>query len=131
MNDHITDVILLDSSYGSLEYFVDWVKGDASRRLVSLFTDHLAKTNDIFMDDLAKAHVTFQKLDEATASDAEFEHRGVTFMHTKGPHDQVPVDYFGRLLKTRRWRRNSWFGELVSRGQSHSPGAVMLAVAAI
>ena len=96
MNDHITDVILLDSSYGSLEWFTDWCKGDKSRRLVSLFTDHLAKTNDEFMGDLDKADVKYIKLDEPTLTDEQFRPRGPIFMHTKGPHDQrAAIEYFG------------------------------------
>ena len=100
MDDHITDVLLLDSSYGSLEWFADWCKADKSHRLVSLFTDHLAKHNGELMDDLDKMNVAHTTLDEPKLTDAQLEPRGVYFMHTKGPHEQVPVDYFGRLIQT-------------------------------
>ena len=78
----------------SLEWFADWCKADPSHRLVSLFTDHLTEENKELMGLLNKARV----LNEAKLSGECFAARGATFMHTKGPHDQVPVDYFGRLL---------------------------------
>jgi hypothetical protein len=100
MNDHITDVLLLDASYGSLPWFVDWCKADSSHRLVSLFTDHLAKANTELMGLLDQAHVEHLMLQEGELKDVQFEPRHPIFMHTKGPHDQVPVDYFGRLIAT-------------------------------
>lgn len=101
MADHITDALLLDASYGNLEWFANWAKADpTNHRLVSLFTDHLADENQQIMALLDKADVKYRRLDEPKAKDDDFAARGVTFMHTKGPHDQVPVDYFGRLVKT-------------------------------
>jgi hypothetical protein len=99
MPDNITDVLLLDASYGSLEWFADWCKAGTSHRFVSLFTDHLAGENKEIMGLLDKAGVKYTTLDEATVTDEQFAARKPLFMHTKGPHDQVPVDYFGRLLK--------------------------------
>jgi hypothetical protein len=98
--DHITDALLLDASYGNLEWFANWAKARPSGRLVSLFTDHLAGENQQLMDLLDKAGVKYRKLDEPTLKDDDLIPRGPVFMHTKGPHDQVPLDYFGRLLKT-------------------------------
>ena len=99
--DHITDALLLDSSYGNLEWFANWAAADPNHhRLVSLFTDHLADENQQIMALLDKAGVKYRKLDEKSVKDADFLPRGVTFMHTRGPHDQVPVDYFGPLVKT-------------------------------
>jgi hypothetical protein len=94
MEKQISDVLLLDASYGSLEWFADWCKADPSHRLVSLFTDHLTEENKELMGLLDKARV----VNEAKLSEEAFAARGATFMHTKGPHDQVPVNYFGRLL---------------------------------
>jgi hypothetical protein len=98
MDTNITDVFLLDASYGSLPWFADWCKANPSHHLVSLFTDHLADENQELMALLDKAGVKYLKLDEATLSDPQLAPRGPIFMHTKGPHDQVPVDNFGRLL---------------------------------
>jgi hypothetical protein len=68
--------------------------------MISLFTDHLAATNKEFMGILDKAGTKYQTLDEPTATDAQFATRTMTFIHVKGPHDEVPIQYFGRLLKT-------------------------------
>jgi hypothetical protein len=97
--DHISDVLLLDSSYGSLEWFAAWAH-KPGHRMISLFTDHLAATNKEFMGILDKAGTKYQTLDEPTATDAQFATRTMTFIHVKGPHDEVPIQYFGRLLKT-------------------------------
>ena len=47
---------------------------------------------------LDKAQVKCSKLDETKLTSEQLRDRRPIFMHTKGPHDQVPVDYFGRLL---------------------------------
>jgi hypothetical protein len=98
--DHITDVLLLDSSYGSLPWFAEWVKASPSHRLVSLYTQHLAAANKELMGLLDTAGVKYQQLDEASLTDAQLASRGALFIPTKGPHDQVPVDYFQRLLES-------------------------------
>jgi hypothetical protein len=100
MAEHITDVLLLDASYGSLEWFADWCKASPDHRLVSLFTDHLADENQALMKLLDQTGVQQRQLDEQKLTDDQLVARGPVFMHTKGPHDQVPIDYFGRLVKT-------------------------------
>jgi hypothetical protein len=98
--EHITDVLLLDSSYGSLPWFADWVKASPSHRLVSLYTQHLADENKELRGLLDTAGVKYQQFDEATVTDAQLRSRGAMFMPVKGPHDEVPVQYFQRLLET-------------------------------
>ena len=97
---HISDVLLLDSSYGSLPWFADWCKADPNHRLVSLYTDHLADENKELMGLLDEDGVKYRQLDEATLKDEELKPRGPVFIHTKGPHDQVGLDYFQRLVET-------------------------------
>ena len=98
--DRITDVLLLDSSYGSLEWYAAWAAASPKHRLVSLFTTHLAKANEELIGLLDKAKVKHEMLSESTLTDAQLAHRGPTFMPTQIPHDQVPVEYFGRLVRT-------------------------------
>jgi hypothetical protein len=98
--DHVTDVLLLDSSYGSLERFASWAAASPKHRLVSLYTDHLAAANKELMGLLTAAKTPYVAVDEATATDAELARRGTTFMATKVAHDQVPIEYFGRLIRT-------------------------------
>jgi hypothetical protein len=102
MSDQITDVLLLDASYGSLEWFSAWCAGAKDRRLVSLFTDHLADENKTIMDLLAKATVKYDVLEEKTLTDSSLTARRPMFMHTTLAHNDVPMkmNYFQRLLAT-------------------------------
>lgn len=100
LTDHITDVLLLDSSYGSLEAFAKWAGASPSHRLVSLYTQHLAAANKELMGLLQKVKTDYEALDESVVNDGQLARRGVTFMATKVAHDEVPVEYFGRLVKT-------------------------------
>jgi hypothetical protein len=100
--EQITDVLLFDASYGSLEWFADWCAADKQHRLVSFFTEHLAAANKELMGLLDKAHVSYRILDEKTLSDEQFRIRGPIFMPTTLRHDDVPSkgEYFRRLLQT-------------------------------
>ena len=98
MNEHITDVILLDSSYGSLDRFAGWCQGDPSRRLVSFYTEHLADENAELMSLLDKLAVRYVKGNELT--DEQFRVRGPIFMPVTVGHGYVPTAYFGRMLAT-------------------------------
>ena len=100
--EHINDVLLLDSSYGSLESFAHWAAASADHRLVSLYTQHLAGANKELMGMLDRAGTRYRliAIDEAAVQDQVFARRGVTFMATTIPHDEVPVEYFARLIKT-------------------------------
>ncbi|HEX8524702.1 MAG TPA: hypothetical protein VF669_20785, partial [Tepidisphaeraceae bacterium] len=64
MTSHISDVLLLDATYSNLEWFSAWCAGGKDRRLVSLFTDHLADENKQLMSLLEKSNVQHQSLDE-------------------------------------------------------------------
>jgi hypothetical protein len=100
--EHLGDVLLLDSSYGSLESFAHWAAASVDHRLVSLYTQHLADANKELMGMLDKAGTAYRSLapDEAAVTDQTFARRGVSFMPTTVLHDEVPVEYFGRLVKT-------------------------------
>src|SRR3982751_3228171 len=56
---HLTDVILFDATYGRLESFADWINsGHGDRRLISIFTGHLAGENFELMTLMRKRGVT-------------------------------------------------------------------------
>ena len=97
--DHITDVLLLDSSYGSLEWYANWAAASPSHRLISLHTQHLDAANKELMGLLDKGGVEYAEREEGTATEEQLASRGVTFIPVKGPHDEIPNQYFGRLLK--------------------------------
>ena len=63
-------------------------------------TDHLADENKTLMEMLSGMKVKYRELDEATLKESDLTSRTPLLIHTKGPHDQIPVDYFGKLLRT-------------------------------
>jgi len=100
MAEHITDTLLLDSTYGSLEWFAEWCAADRSHRLVSIFTEHLADENTELMallDDLA---VPYSELDESKLTDDQLRPRRPLFMPTTDGHGHIPTKYFTQLLST-------------------------------
>jgi len=104
LKDHITDCLLFDSSYGSLEYFTEWAAASPSHRLVSFFTKHLQSANEELMGLLDKAHVPYKKLTEADLAPdgAALAPRGVYFIPTTLAHDEVVSKnhYFSLTLST-------------------------------
>jgi hypothetical protein len=99
--EHITDVLLLDSSYGSLESYARWAGASpSSHRLVSLYTQHLEQANRELMQLLDRAGTKYESLAEAELTDERLAARTTIFAATQVAHDEVPVKYFGRLLKT-------------------------------
>ncbi|MFH0794110.1 MAG: hypothetical protein V2A74_08780, partial [bacterium] len=57
--DHIRDVLLFDATYGQLESYADWCALDGGRRLISIFTQHLADENIELISLLQKRNVAF------------------------------------------------------------------------
>jgi hypothetical protein len=102
MTDHITDVLLLDSSYGSLEWFAAWCGQASNRRLVSLYTEHLSDANKALMELLDKSKVGYERLDESAISSDAIKQRNPLFIPTTLAHNDVPMkqDYLKRLLET-------------------------------
>lgn len=101
LTDHITDVLLLDASYGSLDQFVAWCKASSDHRLVSLFTKHLEDENQQLIAMLASGGVSCTLIDEGHLPIAA-RSRTRLFVSTKLAHDEVPWkrDYFRLLLET-------------------------------
>jgi hypothetical protein len=117
LTDHISDVFLLDASYGSLEWFAQWCDGKSDRRLVSFFTEHLADENKTLMEMLDKAHVSYARLEESAVSTDAIKPRTPLFIPTTLPHNDVPMkkDYLKRLVET------SALADLTSSGPSSPP----------
>jgi hypothetical protein len=96
----ISDVLLLDATYGELATFANWAHNNHDTRLVSLYTDHLAQRNSQLLQLVKDAGLTPVELDEAALKDADLREKTPIFVHTKLKHDQVPQLYFERLLRT-------------------------------
>jgi hypothetical protein len=103
LNDHITDVLLFDASYGGLERYADWISAGKNRRLVSIFTAHLAPANFELLTLLKKAGTKYDLTMEKDLTDAFLKQREALFIHTEDlAHDDVMAkrDYFARFLAT-------------------------------
>lgn len=101
LEEQISDVCLLDASYGRLEAFVDWASRRPAGRMFSIFTDHLAGANVWLLTHLRKKGVSCELLDAEDASDAMVAKERVLFLHaSKLTHDET-VQWLERWLKTR------------------------------
>lgn len=98
---HITDVCLLDSSYGNLDWFANWCAASPNHRLVSFHTQHLNDANMELRGELDKRHVVWRTVPDFKLKDEDFKPRGVLIVPTLLPHDEVPFghDYFRRVIQ--------------------------------
>jgi hypothetical protein len=103
LRDHITDTLLFDSSYGELEGFADWIKLDHDRRLVSIFTAHLAPANFELLTLLKQRDVPYDITMEKDLTPQLLSKRTALFIHTEDlPHDEVMIkrQYYTMFLRT-------------------------------
>ena len=102
LRTHITDVLLFDSSYGELEAFANWAT-EKQRRLVTIFTRHLAPENFMLLSLLQRRHTAFTAILEPDLKESLLAARRPLFIHTLDlPHDEVMQkrDYFALFLRT-------------------------------
>jgi hypothetical protein len=102
LTDRITDVILLDASYGGLQWFADFAKARPDARIMSFHTKHLDDENIELAALLDKAGVDHRDVAETDLSSATLAPAGVTFISTTLAHDDVPSakDYLSLCLRT-------------------------------
>lgn len=101
----ITDVLLLDATYGGLERFADWCGGDAGRRLVSLYTEHLADENEALRRLLGDRGVPVATRAGPDVPAGQLAARGATFVDVRplGHNELVSsTGYYAKLLATTR-----------------------------
>lgn len=112
LTDHISDVILLDASYGNLDDFAAFAAGHADTRIVSFHTKHLDDENKELQGLLDKAHVPYRDVSEPDLSITTVAPRGVTFVSTTLAHDDVPTkkDYFTLTVGTSALARSRQTG---------------------
>jgi hypothetical protein len=90
LSDHITDVLLFDASYGGLERFADWIAAGKDRRLISIFTAHLASANVELMAMLAARGLHYDLLMDEKLTPEMVSPRRMIFIHTLDlAHDEV------------------------------------------
>jgi hypothetical protein len=103
LRDEITDVLLFDASYGGLENYADWIKLGGDRRLVSIFTAHLAAANFEVLTLLKSRGVSSEILMEKDLTPDVLSKRTAILIHTPDLlHDEVMTKrkYYELWLKT-------------------------------
>lgn len=103
LREQITDLLLFDATYGQLEAFASFCKRDKKRRLVSIFTDHLAPENFDLITMLQESDVGFRAIMEAELTDDLLKDRRPLLVHTLDlAHNDVVSkrNYFARFLET-------------------------------
>ncbi len=102
LTDHITDLLLFDSTYGGLDKFASWAAGSRRRRLISLFTQHLAPENFILQVELKRRGIKAEtELQEAITTEM-VQPRGVHMYHIQSiEHDEIlqKQSYFELFLR--------------------------------
>lgn len=103
LRENITDVILYDASYGQLDLFAEWCQLGGERRLISIFTEHLASENFQLMTLLKQRDVAFDYMMEAVMTRDRLKQRCPIIIHTlELSHNEVLAkrDYFALWVGT-------------------------------
>lgn len=109
LSDHITDVLLFDATYASLDGFAGWLAGGKDRRLISIFTKHLAGENVTLMSLLGERKVAFDVFLEAESAGRALSARKAHFIYTTELQHNDVVSKRGYLA---RWLRSSALSRL-------------------
>ncbi|MFT3786870.1 MAG: hypothetical protein QM770_12005 [Tepidisphaeraceae bacterium] len=104
LTDHITDVLLFDASYGSLDSYVNYISDQTKpRRLISICTAHLAGQNMMMMAMLQDRGVKYEVKIDGKLTDDIVRPRGPLFIHTRDlAHGEVlgKRDYMAMWVRT-------------------------------
>jgi hypothetical protein len=100
LDEELTGVCLLDSSYGNLDMFVNWVENHPSGKFFSIFTDHLAAQNVYMFTRMQKLdeHCSLQ-LDTDVTDEALGRSRAI-LLHTEKLNHNETVQWLERWLKS-------------------------------
>lgn len=98
LEEHVSDVCLLDSSYGLLDPFVDWAARRSKGRLFSIFTDHLAGENVYLMTHLRERGVPYELLAEHNATTDLVRDTRVLFLFAEKLDHNETVGWLQRWL---------------------------------
>lgn len=102
LDAELTGVCLLDSSYGNLDMFVNWVQRHPKGAFFSIFTDHLSPQNVYLFTHMQKLdeHCTL-KIDK-DATDDQLARARTLFLHTETLKHDDTVQWLERWLRTRK-----------------------------
>lgn len=100
LDAELTGVCLLDSTYGNLDMFVDWVKRHPKGHFFSIFTDHLAAQNVYLFTHMQKSGADTKLQIDTDATDDLVAHTPALFLHTEKLTHNETTRWFERWLKT-------------------------------
>jgi hypothetical protein len=102
LDAELSGVCLLDSSYGNLDMFVNWVQKHPDGQFFSIFTDHLAAQNVYLFTHMEKAGARpALKIDSAANEDLLTQSR-LVFLHTETLKHDETVRWLEKWLRTRK-----------------------------
>jgi hypothetical protein len=102
LDAELAGVCLLDSSYGNLDMFVNWVRTHPKGCFFSIFTDHLSAQNVFLFTHLQKIDEHATLCIDSDATNDLLARSRVLFLHTeKLKHDDT-VRWLERWLRTRK-----------------------------
>jgi hypothetical protein len=102
LDTELTGVCLLDSSYGNLPMFVNWVQKHPKGRFFSIFTDHLSAQNVYLFTHMQKIDEhSMIKIDKDATDDLLAKSRTL-FLHTETLKHDDTVQWLERWLRTRK-----------------------------
>src|ERR1700733_4649128 len=93
---------LLDSSYGNLEMFVNWVERNPKGKFFSIFTDHLSAQNVFLFTHMEKLDEHCALKIDTDATDELLAQQRTLFLHTETLKHDETVRWLERWLKTRK-----------------------------
>src|SRR4051794_9811339 len=102
LDAELTGVCLLDSSYGNLDMFVNWVQQHPEGQFFSIFTDHLAAQNVYLLTHMEKAGSHCALKIDSDATDQLLSHSRALFLHTETLKHDETVRWLERWLRTRK-----------------------------
>lgn len=97
LTEKISEVYLLDATYGQLNEYLEWVTSDETARLVSIFTDHLALENVILMKWLSRNNMPYLLLAEEEVQPVDLQSR-ILFLHAENLTHGETVNWLERFL---------------------------------
>ncbi len=98
LEDHVSDVYLLDASYALTESYIDWIERREDGHFRSVFTEHLREENVGMMNALVEKRIAFQFSGDGGAGNSDCPAHRVFFVGTSKLDHNGAVSLLGPWL---------------------------------
>ena len=102
LEDHVTEVFLLDATYARLEQFANWVDRNRRARLRTIFTEHLANDNVEMMAMIDLKGLRYRVLMDVDATDRILARTRILFLHTATLKHNETVQWLEKFMRNSR-----------------------------